>query len=252
MSSKNGYPTPGRQEVPVHEIMSDFYFLTDEQWEKDRTSSGFDYVIIGSSFCALGFTHRMLQNNPNAKVLIIERGTYFHPDHFQNIPLVYAKTVAGKSETFHWSITKETHEGIFGYQRGMNNFFGGRSSFWSAYCPEPIDDEMAGWPPEVMAKVHEYFPTAKKLLNVVPANEIFANEKDPRKKIFGELQDSLYNSVVDAPKRLDAITRVMHSPLAVKADQYRYISLGMRGGCGLLVGRVVCISRASLICSRNS
>ena len=220
--SKNGYPTPGPQEVPVHEIMNDFYFLTDDQWERDRTSGDFDYVVIGSSFCALGFTHQMLKNNPDAKILIIERGTYFHPEHFQNLPPAFSKTAGGKSETFHWKITKETHDGEFGYLRGMNNFFGGRSSFWSAYCPEPTDNEMADWPKEVIEKVHEYFPAAKQLLNVIPANEIFASEKDPEKKIFGTLQDTVYDAVVDAPKQLDAITRVLHSPLAVKADQYRY------------------------------
>ena len=226
--SERGYPTPGLQEIPVHEIMNDFYFLTDDQWERDRTSGEFDYVVVGSSFCALGFTHQMLKKNPKAKILIVERGTYFHPQHFQNLPPAYAKTIRGKSETFHWSITKATHDGEFSHQLGMSDFFGGRSFLWSSYCPEPTDDEMAGWPKEVIKKVHEYFPAAKKLLNVVPANKIFAGEKDPGKRIFGDLQDTLYESVVAAPEELDAITRVLHAPLAVKSDHYRYDFL-----CGL-------------------
>ena len=209
----------------MHKIMNDLYFMTDDQWEEDRISGDFDFVVIGSSFCALGFTHQMLLNNPKAKILIIERGSYFHPEHFQNLPPAYSKTVGGKSETFHWKITKETHDGDYiHYQHGMNNFFGGRSSFWSAWCPEPTDDEMADWPQEVIEKVHDYFPAAKELLNVIPANEISDSklDSDPN-KIFGLLQDAVYKALSDAPKQIDAITRVLNAPLAVKADQYRYV-----------------------------
>lgn len=214
----NGWPTPGPQEIPVHDNL---YFLTDEEWESVKCSGDFDYVVIGSSFCTLGFTYQALKNNPKAKILIIERGTYFHPEHFQNLPPAYSKTVGGQSETFHWKITDETHTGKYiHYQHGMNNFFGGRSSFWSVWCPEPTDEEMAGWPPAVMNSVRKYFPDAKTLLNVAPANEISSHEPG-KMKIFGELQDAVYNALEPAPSEIEAITRVIHAPLAVKADQYR-------------------------------
>jgi hypothetical protein len=41
----------------------------------------------------------MLKNNPKAKILIIERGAYFHPEHFQNLPPAYSITMGGRSET---------------------------------------------------------------------------------------------------------------------------------------------------------
>ncbi len=123
---KYGYPSPGPQRVPVDKIMTDLYFMSDREWNEDRTTGGFDYVVIGSSFCALGFTHQMLKNNPEAKILIIERGAYFHPEHFQNLPPAYSETVGGRSETFHWKLTKKTHEGEYiKWQHGINNFFGG-------------------------------------------------------------------------------------------------------------------------------
>ena len=216
----NGWPTPGPQKISVDDIMSHLYFLTDKEWDSVRCGGDFDYVVIGSSFCALGFTHQALKKNPNAKILIIDRGTYFHPEHFQNLPPAYSKTVGGESETFHWKITDDTHNGKYiHYQHGMNNFFGGRSSFWSAWCPEPTNEEMAGWPPAVMKKVKKYFPDAKKLLNVVPANEISSHE--PGDKIFGKLQDEVHDALTPAPSDIEAITRVIHAPLAVKADQYR-------------------------------
>ena len=216
----NGWPTPGPQEIPVDDIMSHLYFLTDKKWNSVRCGGDFDYVVIGSSFCALGFTHQAIKNNPDAKILIIDRGTYFHPEHFQNLPPAYSKTVGGKSETFHWKITDDTHNGKYiHYLHGMNNFFGGRSSFWSAWCPEPTNEEMADWPPAVMKKIKKYFPDAKKLLNVVPANEISSHE--PGDKIFGKLQDAVHDALTPAPSDIEAITRVIHAPLAVKADQYR-------------------------------
>jgi choline dehydrogenase-like flavoprotein len=220
--SKNGWPTPGPQAVSVQDVMTNLYFMTDSEWEKARTRGDFDYVVIGSSFCALGFTKRVLENNPTAKILIIDRGTYFHPEHFQNLPPAYSKTVGGESETFHWKITEDTHNGEYiHYQHGMNNFFGGRSSFWSAWCPKPTYEEMAGWPQDTKDKVHEYFPLAEQLLHVTPANEIHSKERPGDDQIFGRLQVAVYELLEPAATKMDEIYRVEHAPLAVNADQYR-------------------------------
>ena len=218
-----GYPVPGRQKFTVDEIMTDLYFMSDEEWNKDRTEGQFNYVIIGSSFCALSFVNQMLQKNPKTKILIIERGSYFHPEHFQNLPPAYSFTVEGKAETFPWNITQKTHDGEYiKFQHGMNNFFGGRSSFWSGWCPKPTRDEMEEWPEEVIKAVHDYFPHAEKLLNVVAANKI-SSKADERKPIFGALQEFVFEALEPTPSEIEAITRIEHAPLAVKADMYRYI-----------------------------
>ena len=39
-----------------------------------RYKGDFDYVVIGSSFCGLSFTKRVLEKQPEAKILIIDRG----------------------------------------------------------------------------------------------------------------------------------------------------------------------------------
>ena len=220
--SKEGYPNPGPQFIPVEGIMNNLYFMTEKQWNDCRYTGDFDYIVIGSSFCGLSFTTRVLQRQPEAKILIIDRGVYFHPEHFQNLPPAYSRTVGGKSETFHWKITEETHNGEYiKYQHGMNNFFGGRSSFWSGWCPEPTADEMAEWPAEVIEKVHKYFPDAKSLLNVIPANEI--SPKNDESKIFGKLQHVVYNRLKNAPNEIPELTRVDNAPLAVRADMYRLV-----------------------------
>ena len=201
--------------------MNNLFFLSDDQWNIERRQADYDYVIIGSSFCALAFVDRALKNNPDAKIMIIERGPYYHPEHFQNLPPAFVTTVGGTSETFPWKITKETHEGQYiKWQHGMNNFFGGRSSFWSGWCPEPEDHEMSEWPAETKEVVHRFFPAAKKLLNVTPADKICKKEEgsDP---IFGTLQCDIQEMLKDLPSQIAAITRTMPAPLAVGAQMYR-------------------------------
>ena len=214
--SENGYPNPGPQRIPVEDIMNHIYFMTEKEWNECCYTGEFDYVVIGSSFCGLSFTKKVLEKQPEAKILIIDRGVYFHPEHFQNLPPAYSRTVGGKSETCHWKITEDTHNGEYiKYQHGMNNFFGGRSSFWSGWCPKPKKDEMAEWPVEVIRKVHKYFPKAMLLLNVIPADKI--SPKNAKGKIFGKLQDIVYKRLINE------LTRVEHAPLAVRADMYRSV-----------------------------
>ena len=221
MSSEYGYPNPGQQNISVDEVMTSLFFMSDTEWESAKDKGEFDYVVIGSSFCALAFTHQVLKNKSDAKILIVDRGSYFHPEHFQNLPPAFSKTVEGRSETFHWKLTEKTHNGEYiKYQHGMNNFFGGRSSFWSSWCPEPTDEEMVNWPKEVIETVHRYFAAAKELINVVPSNEISSSERGC--KIFGRLQEAVFNALESAPSKNEAITRVIYAPLAVKADMYRY------------------------------
>lgn len=216
-----GYPSPGSQHITSDQIMNNLFFLTDDQWDVERRQANYDYVIIGSSFCALAFITQALKNKPDAKIMVIERGVYYHPEHFQNLPPAFVTTVGGTSETFPWTITKKTHEGQYiKWQHGMNQFFGGRSSFWSGWCPEPTDDEMSEWPATTKKAVHDYFPAAKELLNVIPADQICERElgNDP---IFGELQDDIQNKLKDLPSQIPTFTRCTSAPLAVGAQMYR-------------------------------
>ena len=214
--SYKGYPNPGPQRISVEDILG---FMTEKQWDECRTTRLFDYIVIGSSICCLSFVKKVLENQPDAKILIIERGEYFLPDHYQTLPKAYAPSVRA-SETFHWSITEDTHNGEYiKFQHGMQNFFGGRSIFWRGWCPEPTEDEMDEWPNEVIEKVRKYFPEAKSLLNVVPANKI-SSEKDA---IFGKLQDLVYAKLQSARGEIEGLTRVEHAAMAVRADMYRSV-----------------------------
>lgn len=197
----------------AEECCSDLGPQNIDAWERDRIAGDFDYVIIGSSFCATGFIHQVLKNNPKAKIFIMERGDYPPPEHFHSLSPHDLRREEKDTETFPWNISDETDAGEYIRQvRGMNNLFGGRSSYWKAWCPEPTEEEMAEWPDEVIKKVHEYFPKAKKLLNVQPVHEI---REDKGNRMFGQLQDIIFEELKSTPSDVEAITRVEHTPLAI-------------------------------------
>ena len=153
-SSENfnyGFPTPGPQSPTGTDVMNHIFFLSNEGWKQAREKDCFDYVVIGSGPCGLAFVDQVLKNNPFAKILIIERGPFFLPEHFQNLPVPFQQTIGGMSETFPWTLSATTHNGEhIKWQHGMGPFFGGRSTLWSTWCPRPTEEEMAGWPREVI------------------------------------------------------------------------------------------------------
>ncbi|KAI6649657.1 hypothetical protein LOD99_6661 [Oopsacas minuta] len=237
-----GYPVPGPQDIRPDDIMNDIFFLNDKEWDVERRKGNFDYVIIGSSFCALAFVDQALKNNPNAKIMIIERGTYYHPEHFQNLPPPFVMPMNGIGETFPWRISKETHEGQYiKWQYGMSNFFGGRSTFWSGWCPEPTDEEMEEWPKETKKVVHKYFPVVKQLLNVIPADQISKTEQG-KDTIYGALQSDIQESLKDISSKISTITRWMPAPLAVEAHMYRNINFKKFSVPGPLLSKLYSLS----------
>jgi len=222
-----GYPTPGPQDPTPQKVMDHVFFLSHAGWKQARETEQFDYVIVGSGFCALGFAERALKHDPAKRILIIERGPFFLPEHFQNLPLPYQHTLGGLSETFPWTLSAKTAAqppGKIGWQHGMVPFFGGRSILWSAWCPRPTDDEFAGWSPVVIAAAKRNFADAERLLNVVPADRI-DSDLDPaslkaaakRRPIYGVMQRALQRRLADNLGRVKTATRSMAAPIAVGA-----------------------------------
>ena len=219
-SPRNGHPSAGRQDVPVSEVMTRIFFMSDERWENCRKCSSFDYVVVGSSFCAWAFTDRMLEKNAKARILILERGEYFYPQYIQNLLPSTIKDLAQYSKTFHWKTSKRMDSGQFiKWQNGMNNMFGGKSAFWRGWCPKPTREELHDWPESVKDTIEEYFPVAQKLLNVTYANEIEASEE--KCCVFGELQNVLQERIES--RKPAAIQRVDPASLALKSDVPRYL-----------------------------
>lgn len=226
-SSQNfahGYPTPGPQVSTPQKVMDHVFFLSETEWKRVREEEQFDYIIIGTGFCALAFAERILSKKPDTRILMVERGPFFLPEHFQNLPIPYQHTLGGLSETFPWTLSSQTAAqpaGHISWQHGMVPFFGGRSIMWSAWCPRPTRDEMAFWPKEIIAAAEARFASAEQLLNVVPADRI-DDFSDPalqsyiesQRPTYGVMQTSLQDLLAKNLERIESATRSMAAPLA--------------------------------------
>jgi choline dehydrogenase-like flavoprotein len=220
----HGFPSPGPQDPTPQKVLDHVFFVSEHGWKRARETEQFDHVIVGSGFCALAFAEHTLSKNPWSRILIIERGPFFLPQHFQNLPLPYRQTLGGLSETFPWSLSARTADrpaGDIGWQHGMVPFFGGRSIMWSAWCPRPEYEEMREWPEAVVKAAQQYFASAEALLNVIAADKIDAerpqgavdliNETRP---VYGTMQNALQTLLADNLDKIDSATRSMPAPLA--------------------------------------
>jgi choline dehydrogenase-like flavoprotein len=218
-----GFPTPGPQNPTGPEVMNHVFFLSQGEWKRVREEERFDYIVIGTGPCGLAFVERTLAMNPHARILVIERGPFFLPEHFQNLPLPFQQTLGGLSETFPWTLSARTVGGRYiRWQHGMVPFVGGRSTLWSAWCPRPTDEEMEGWPKPVIQAAHKYFAEAERLLHVIPADEIDRGGDRPAatgRPIYGILQDRLTQYLRDGLDRIPSATRAMPAPLAAGARE---------------------------------
>jgi len=222
-----GYPSPGPQDPTPQKVMDHVFFLSETEWKQVRETEHYDFIVIGSGFCALAFVERTLSHDPKKRILVLERGPFFLPEHFQNLPLPYQQTLGGLSETFPWTLSARTAgqgPGKIGWQHGMVPFFGGRSILWSAWCPRPLEDEMRDWSPAVVAAAHRNFASAETLLNVVPADQIDSGLEAGalaaaarRRPIYDVLQRNLQAQVASRLDRIASATRSMAAPIAVGA-----------------------------------
>ncbi len=230
-SSKNldhGFPTPGPQAPTGQKVMDHIFFLSKEKWKQAREQKEYDFVVIGTGFCSLAFVERALKKDPHCRILVLERGSFFLPEHFQNLPLPYKDTLGGMSETFPWSLSAATASGQAGtirWQHGMVPFFGGRSILWSSWCPRPTIEEMDGWPEETVNAVHEYFDSAEALLCVQGADEVDANKSDQalqlvchKRPVYGALQRRIQTLLEEKATSVKGVYRAQAAPLASVAE----------------------------------
>ncbi len=243
-----GYPTPGPQAPTPQKVMDHVFFLSQAGWKEAREDQQFDHIVVGSGFCGFAFAERALARDPHARILVIERGPYFLPEHFQNLPLPYRQTLGGLSETFPWTLSAATHDqpaGNIQWQHGMVPFFGGRSIMWSAWCPRPLEDEMREWPAATIAAAQRHFASAEALLNVIPADRIdknlTASQRDlvaGHRPVYGRLQKGLQALLAAGLGRIDSATRWLPAPLAAAAGADAGIDFAKFSTPAVLLGLV--------------
>jgi choline dehydrogenase-like flavoprotein len=221
----HGYPTPGPQKPSAQQVMNHVFFLSEAEWKDARENQQFDYIVIGSGVCGYAFAERVLSNNPHARILIIERGPFFLPEHFQNLPLPYQNTLGGLAETFPWTLSAATAQqppGTISWQHGMVPFVGGRSIMWSSWCPRPTRNEMKGWPQAIVDAAQQNFLNAEKILNVISADKIDADLNSDSlqnllqtRPVYSTLQIKMQEMLTTNSHFIPTYTRSLAAPLAV-------------------------------------
>ncbi|KAF5855028.1 hypothetical protein ETB97_010270 [Aspergillus alliaceus] len=181
-ANSSGFPVPGVQSPTAASVMTKNYFVSDETWSNILDHGMFDYIVVGSGCTALAFIDETLRLDRNKRILVLERGDFWLPSHFQNLPLPFKLVLGGPSETFPWTLSRKTFQTKeLVYCHGSCPFFGGRSTFWSAWCPQPPSDLMREFPRSMIeTTTHPIFwELAEKLLHVTSASDIddtiFAN-----------------------------------------------------------------------------
>jgi len=229
----HGFPTPGPQDPDVSKVMDHVFFQDEKQWKASRETENYDFIVVGTGFCALGFVHRALENNPTAKILVVERGSFFLPEHFQNLPASAKDAgLSEKAETFPWTVDARTHSGSDGHAtwcRGALPFFGGRSTIWSTWCPRPTDLEMDGWPDVMKASAKKEFAASEALLNVQKADAIDKShchktmeiiQNTCKRPVYRYLQDAVQSALRSGNSEgaIPGIYRVDPAPMASQSD----------------------------------
>lgn len=234
----HGFPTPGPQSPTGQNIMDHLFFMNEAQWKEAREFGQYDLIIVGTGFCGYAVAHRALERNATAKILMVERGPFFLPEHFQNLPPAISETLGGMAETFPWTLDGRTasgNDGTVTWQHGVVPFFGGRSTTWSAWCPRPTIEQLDGWPQKTIEKLYAkdaaLFQDAENLLNVQSVDQVDAGRSQKEiidiretcnRPVYSALQKSaqhrLKKALCSGALKKFGIYRTEPAPIASKSE----------------------------------
>lgn len=155
----------------------------------DVRDEQFDYIIIGGGAYGTSFAHRMLNLDPKARVLVLEKGNTLIPEHIQNLPPTYVKlnTEVGIRP---WSYSGATNLNFM----PQIPYVGGRALFWNAWIPQPDETEMPDWPQEAIQSLRTEWYDAGQYMGrryslAIPGNE--------NQKLAGAMRDRLFAGLRD-------------------------------------------------------
>ncbi|KAF8155019.1 hypothetical protein K438DRAFT_1943070 [Mycena galopus ATCC 62051] len=176
-----GFPQPGAQSPTPASATAKHYFVDDSTWDAILDHGEFDDIVVGSGFCALAYIDTALKRDPHRKILVLERGGFWLPEHFQ-------------------------------YMHGSCPFFGGRSTFWSAWCPRPKPRLMRDFPISMLetASKEQFWTDAEKLLHVISLDNTELD--DP---VFAKLQKVIDQRLKAGVKRILGADSAESARLAV-------------------------------------
>ncbi len=223
-----GYPVPGQQASSADEIAGHAFFASPADWPTIANASH-DFIVIGSGPTAVAFVEQALKTNPHAKILMLERGGFWLPVHYQMLPVAFQAATGSPPTTYPWSRTSEmATTGMKFFQAGYIPVVGGRSTYWSAWCPSPGPELMRDWPQELVDVTLQpgFWERARSFLHVASMDQI-------QDGVYGKLQQQLDANLRENYKR--AVPSAEHAypaPIAVGDPDwqgvkfYKYSTVG--------------------------
>lgn len=139
-----------------------------------------------------------------------------------------ASSLAVTFETFPWTLAHQTamgEEGIIRWSHGMIPFLGGRSTVWSAWCPEPSRDEMMGWPEQTIEAATKQMKGACKLLNVQSLSEIDKDRSVEHLSLCSKISRPIYSTLQGSAAHLASDYNLNSSRLSCQAESSAKIDL---------------------------
>ncbi|HVK96110.1 MAG TPA: GMC oxidoreductase [Noviherbaspirillum sp.] len=231
--TSQGYPVPGPQAPTSEDIAGQAFFANACDWQNVLNET-YDFIVIGTGPTGVAFIEQTLDNNPHAKILVLERGGFWLPVHYQMLPMAFQSTTGSPPTTYPWSRTTEmATTGMEIFQAGYIPVLGGRSTYWSAWCPSPSPDLMRDWPQELIDVTLKpgFWDRAKKFLHVTSTDQI-------NDGVYGNLQKQLdANLKENFRKFVPSAQNAYPAPIAVDNQGWKTVKFYKYSTVGTLLDR---------------
>ncbi|AOE49482.1 GMC oxidoreductase [Kangiella sediminilitoris] len=226
-----GYPVPGAQGATADQIAGNAFFASECDW-KQIVNEKYDHIVIGTGPTGVAFVDQIYKDDPHAKILMLERGGFWLPVHYQMLPNAFAATSGSPPTTYPWSRTKEmfTTAPEF-FQAGYIPAVGGRSTYWSAWSPSPTPDLMRDWPQEMIDVTlqDDFWTRAKEFLHVTSMDKI-------NDGVYGNLQAQLDSNIANNFRKfVPSAENAYPAPIAVDNSEWKTVKFYKYSTVGTLL-----------------
>lgn len=226
-----GYPVPGPQGATADQIAGQAFFASPADWPQ-IAGGKYDFIVVGSGPTAVAFVEQALKNNPHAHILILERGGFWLPAHYQMLPPPFQAATGSPPTTYPWTrSSKMATTGMQFFQAGYIPVVGGRSTYWSAWCPAPGPGLLRDWPQELVDVTLRpgFWERAREFLHVTTMDRI-------NDGVYGNLQRQLDANLRENFRR--AVPSAEHAypaPIAVANPDWRNVKFYKYSTVGTLL-----------------
>lgn len=200
---------------------------TDPKPQPDGTTRAdarpFDVIIVGGGSFAGVFAQHLLSVDTahEHRILVLEAGPMLLGEHTQNLPMIglgVPDVTSVQDQGPQPSLPRKEVWGLPWHSpqkfTGLAYCVGGRSLYWGGWAPLPLEDELEGWPHQVVTDLNGAggFARAQEQLGTDSTNDF----------IYGPLQNalrtSLFNGLTGIPNALSLALQPDHPAVSALSN----------------------------------